>query len=131
MKAAREAAAMHNKDWILKKIRGDGIDDGPIQEEHTGNRPCSTARDEEKPPSESKKQNSSKGGKKEAGELPEAGAPGPSMRAQANNGWVREAKGSRGTEPRGDTAPSDNRVKRFQVVRAEVPLEQCPSPDRG
>ncbi|KAJ1093773.1 hypothetical protein NDU88_006865 [Pleurodeles waltl] len=84
IKAAREAAAKHSKDWILKQIRGDGASEVPTEEEHTGDRPSVAARDEEEPLSESKKRqrNASRGDKKgdkqEAGELPEGWAPGPS-----------------------------------------------------
>ncbi|KAJ1209658.1 hypothetical protein NDU88_005031 [Pleurodeles waltl] len=91
IKAAREAAATHSKDWILKQIRGDGASEVPTQEGHTGDRPSDAARDEEEPPCEAKKRqrNASrwdKKGDKEADELSEAGAPGPSKIAKMNNG---------------------------------------------
>ncbi|KAJ1126389.1 hypothetical protein NDU88_004797 [Pleurodeles waltl] len=91
IKAAREAAVTHSKDWILKQIRGDGASEVPTQEEHTGDRQSDAARNEEEPPSKSKKRQGNasrgarKGDKKEADKLPEAGAPGPSKRAKANN----------------------------------------------
>ncbi|KAJ1103865.1 hypothetical protein NDU88_001286 [Pleurodeles waltl] len=83
IKAAREAAATHSKDWILKQIRGNGASEVPTQEGHTGDRTSGGARDEEDPQSEAKKRQmnesrgAKKGDKKEAGELPEAGTPGP------------------------------------------------------
>ncbi|KAJ1119642.1 hypothetical protein NDU88_007827 [Pleurodeles waltl] len=54
IKAAREAAVTHSKDWILKQIRGDEASDEPVQEGQTSDRPSSAARDEEEPLSEAR-----------------------------------------------------------------------------
>ncbi|KAJ1091945.1 hypothetical protein NDU88_005059 [Pleurodeles waltl] len=92
IKAAREAATTHSKDWILQQIRGSGTSEGQTQEERNSNRTSSTAHNGEDPPSQAKKRqrNVSRGAKKEdkrdAGDLPDAGAPGPSKSAKANNG---------------------------------------------
>ncbi|KAJ1123802.1 hypothetical protein NDU88_002269 [Pleurodeles waltl] len=159
IRAAKEAATTHSKDWILKQIRGLGAVEGQTQEEHGCDRPSSAAKNDE-PSSKVKKhqRNASrgvkKGDKRDAGELPEVVVPGPSKRAKANNdeqismivqeclkstapllfanpGGVRETKGSRGTESNGDTATSDTRGKGSQGNRAEAPCARCPSPEKG
>ncbi|KAJ1129489.1 hypothetical protein NDU88_007857 [Pleurodeles waltl] len=92
IKAAREAATTHSKDWILQQIRGSGTTEGQTQEERNSNRTSSIAHDGEDPPSEAKKRQrnvsrcAKKGDKRDAGYLPDAGTPGPSKRAKANNG---------------------------------------------
>ncbi|KAJ1141167.1 hypothetical protein NDU88_007502 [Pleurodeles waltl] len=56
IKAAREVATTHSKDWILKQNRGSGTVEGPTQEERDSDRTSGTAHDGEYPPSEAKKQ---------------------------------------------------------------------------
>ncbi|KAJ1125460.1 hypothetical protein NDU88_003892 [Pleurodeles waltl] len=140
IKAAREAAATCSKDWILKQIWGDGVSESPAQEEHAGDGPSVAARDEEEPPSELKKRQrntirgAKKGDKKESGDLPEAGVPGPSKQAKPNNGeqisvivqeclksmapllfanpgGARKTSASGEAEPKGDTALNDTQGK--------------------
>ncbi|KAJ1199102.1 hypothetical protein NDU88_002940 [Pleurodeles waltl] len=89
---AREEATTRSKDWNLNQIRGLGGVEGQSQEEHDNDRPGNANKDDDEPPSEAKKwqRNTSrgmkKGDKRDASELPEAGVPGPSKRAKANNG---------------------------------------------
>ncbi|KAJ1172119.1 hypothetical protein NDU88_003969 [Pleurodeles waltl] len=130
------------------------------QEEQDNDRPSNATKDDDEPPSASKKQqrNTSRGAKKgdkrDASEHPEAGVPGPSKRAKANNGeqismivqeclksmvpllfanpgGARKPKGSSGADSNGDTASSDTRGKGSRVNRAEAPCTRCPSPERG
>ncbi|KAJ1184838.1 hypothetical protein NDU88_001635 [Pleurodeles waltl] len=91
IKAAREAAATHSKDWILKQIRGDGASEVPTQEGHTGDRPSGApgirrSHRARQRSGRGTQAGGQKGDKKEAGELPEAGTPGPSKQAKVNNG---------------------------------------------
>ncbi|KAJ1135208.1 hypothetical protein NDU88_001653 [Pleurodeles waltl] len=89
IKAAREAALKHSKDWILKQIRELEAIEGQTQEEHNSGRTSGASKDDEELPSEVKERqrNASRGAKKgdkrDAGDLPEARAPGPSKRAKA------------------------------------------------
>ncbi|KAJ1091806.1 hypothetical protein NDU88_004921 [Pleurodeles waltl] len=82
IKAAREAAATHSKDWILKQIRVDGASEVHAQEGPSDDRASVSTIDEEEPQNEAKKQqrNASRGAKKgdmkEASEHPEAGPSG-------------------------------------------------------
>ncbi|KAJ1217596.1 hypothetical protein NDU88_005189 [Pleurodeles waltl] len=138
IKEARKAATTHSKDWILRQIRGAGLVEGKPQEEHDSDRASSTVQEGLKPPNEAKKQQrnesrgAKKGDKRDAGDLLDAGAPGPSKRAKAKNDeqismivqecfksmapllfaklWgARETKGPGDTESREDPAPSDAR----------------------
>ncbi|KAJ1195051.1 hypothetical protein NDU88_004334 [Pleurodeles waltl] len=147
-----------HKDWILKQIRGSGTDEGKTQEER--DRASGTAQDSEEPPNESKKRqrNTSRGAKKgdkrDAGDLPEAGTPGTSKKAKANNGeqismivqeclksmapllfaktgGACDTKGPGDTESREDPAPSNSRGKGSQATRAEAAHKQGRSPYSG
>ncbi|KAJ1175689.1 hypothetical protein NDU88_000976 [Pleurodeles waltl] len=160
IRAAREAVTTRSKDWILNQIRGLGVVEGQSQEEHDNDRPSNAAKDDDEPPSEAKKhqRNTSRGAKKgdkrDAGELLEAGVPGPSKRTKVNNGeqismivqeclksvppllfanpgGARETKGSSGVDSIGDTASSDARGKVSQANRTEAPHAPCPSRERG
>ncbi|KAJ1217597.1 hypothetical protein NDU88_005190 [Pleurodeles waltl] len=160
IKAAREVATMHSKDWILKQIRGGSMVKGKLQEEHDSDRPRSTAQEYQEPPNEAKKQqqNASRGAKngdkRDADDRPDAGPPGPSKRGKANNGEqismivqeclksmvpllfakhgdVHKTKGPGDTESREDPAPSCAWGKGSQATRAGAPREQCQSPDGG
>ncbi|KAJ1112658.1 hypothetical protein NDU88_000919 [Pleurodeles waltl] len=160
IKAAREAATTHSKEWIVKQIWGDGASEVPTQEGQTGDRPSGAARDEVEPQSEAKKRqrNASrglkKGDKKEAGKLTESGTPGPSKRAKVNNreqisaivqeclksmalllfvkpGVACNTEGSGGTEPKRDMGPRDNQKQGATAARVDMPREQCSSTKRG
>ncbi|KAJ1126907.1 hypothetical protein NDU88_005313 [Pleurodeles waltl] len=95
-----------------------------------------------------------KGDKRDAGDITEAGTPGPSKKVKANNGeqismivqeclksmapllfaksgGARENKGPGDTESREDTAPSGFQGKGSQATREEATHEQSPSPDGG
>ncbi|KAJ1171244.1 hypothetical protein NDU88_003114 [Pleurodeles waltl] len=153
IKAAREAATMCSKYWILKQIIGSGP-------ERDSDRASGTAQDSEEPPNKSKKRqrNTSrgvkKGDKRDAGNLPETGTPGPRKKAKVHNGELTsmiaqeclksmlpllfaktgggcETKGPGDTKSREDPAPIDSRGKGSQATRAEETQEQGPSPDRG
>ncbi|KAJ1163860.1 hypothetical protein NDU88_004312 [Pleurodeles waltl] len=160
IKAASEAAPTRSKDWILNQIRGLGVVEGQLQDEHDNDRPSNAAKDDEEPPSEAKKwqrntsRGTKKGDKRDASELPEAGLPRPSKRAKANNGeqismivqeclktmppllfanpgGARKPKGIGGADFNGVTDSSDAQGEGSLVNRAEAQRTRCPSPETG
>ncbi|KAJ1130332.1 hypothetical protein NDU88_008685 [Pleurodeles waltl] len=91
IRAAREAASMHGKEWIQKQIGG-GASKWPPHEERMKEGPSEAARDQlelAKWPKEQQR-NTSRGGrkgdKKETGGPLPAVVPGPIKRAKATNG---------------------------------------------
>ncbi|KAJ1091490.1 hypothetical protein NDU88_004614 [Pleurodeles waltl] len=124
------------------------------EDEQDSDRASDTAQDSEEPPNKSKKRHRStskgtkKGDKRDVGDLPEAGTPGPSKKAKAKNGeqismivqeclksmepllfaksgGARETKGPGDTESREDQPPVAPRGKGLRQQEQKQPVSKA------